>query len=301
MLVAAAWERRDLRVAAAVLVPFVATLVVYVAHDRYKFPPDTLAAHAAILATYAPAWFANPLLTVPLLLVSPGAGLAFFAPTTWLGVAGIREAGEDRVAFVRAVVLAAAGFFLFIALMRIFKGDPAWGPRYLTPLVLVSWLWAPDGFRSSSRRMGAGVVAAGVLVQLLAISVDPHRMMVERGMPNAWTAELPALLFHPATSHLFARPGEILEILTDDEHPRAFSPAPAPTASVPMAQQIGRTAEDVERYVILDELRPWWATYRHLPAEERPMPIAPTLAGLVALLLVGAALASLARQPDDGS
>ena len=111
--------------------------------------------------------------------------------------------------------------------MTIFKGDPCWGPRYLTPIFAILWIFAPA---EAVRCVGGWVVtllALGLVVQLGTLSVDPHRLYVEPGCPRRSTCR-PWLYFHPAISHLANRPREIAEILDAGGERAERSPSPSP-------------------------------------------------------------------------
>lgn len=69
------------------------------------------------------------------LLLSPGRGLAWFAPLLWLAWPGARRAWRE----VHAVGLACASGFVATLLLysgfTIWHGSEQWGPRYLVPMV----------------------------------------------------------------------------------------------------------------------------------------------------------------------
>jgi hypothetical protein len=134
-------------------------------------------------------------------------------------------------------------------------------------------------------------------VQLLALSVDPHRLNMQRDMPNGYTAYYPWSLFHPAVSNLANRPREIVEIATYDGPPAdAFTPAPSPTFTFPIVHErfmpdMGPVA--ATKYHILNSFRPWWASMPYLSPSERPVDLARTAALLAAIAVAGLGLAWL--------
>ena len=156
------------------------------------------------------------------LALSPSAGVLWYCPPVILAAAGLRYA---RAWHRRALMTAVGAFVMFISSMTIFKGDPAWGPRYLTPIFAALWLYAPEGWTRFPRRLSLALLAAGVLVQLLALTVDPHRLYVERSLPSAFGAVAPVLYFDPRNAHLANRSREIVEIWeARHDHPAESRP-----------------------------------------------------------------------------
>src|SRR5262249_4755280 len=152
-------------------------------------------------------------------------------------------------------------FFGFLCCLTFFAGDPTWGPRYLTPVFGVLWLFAPAGAACLWPGFRNFLLGAGVLVQLLGLSVDPHRLYVRRHLTAAFYYDLsPWLYADSAVSHLLNRPREIAEVLSPDRPTSAvFTPAPSPTFAFPVLNRIydeGPAA--VHRYHVLNSLRPWW-------------------------------------------
>lgn len=267
-------------------------IAAYLAFERWKFPPGTTDAHAETLATYLDVWFANPLLSWPALLFSPGASIFLYCPTIFLTFAGARRMRTELRRLVVGIAAASAVFFVVTSLTTFFKGDPSWGPRYFTPFFAVLWLFAP--FAKMRARARNGLLAFGIVVQLLAITVDPHRLYVERSLPNAWSALAPEMLFHPRTSHLVNRPREIGEILTRPVTGSEFSPG-VPTKAIPMVEDVGYGVQTIERYAMLQTFRPWWCSHPYMPPEARPVLIRRTAAGFLAILAVG--LIGVRRSP----
>jgi hypothetical protein len=233
-------------------------------------------------------------------LLSPGAGVFWYCPPLLLGLIGVVRFGGDSAWARRArwaVWTASAVFFLFVSSISFFKGDLCWGPRYLMPLFGVFWLFAPAGAARLRPLLTAAVLVLGAVVQLLALSVDPHRLNMQRDMPNGYTAYHPWALFHPAVSNLANRPREIVEIACYDGPPaEAFTPAPSPTFTFPITHptfmpDMGPAA--ATKYHILNSFRPWWASMQYLSPPERPVDLARTAGLLTALALVGLALAGL--------
>ena len=133
---------------------------VYLGYDLYKFPPGSTAGHAEIMKNYAPVWTGNPAVALLAMSVSLSAGVPFYNPAILICLSGLRAWWSREKLFCLSLSMAIAVFILFISSLTFFKGDPAWGPRYLTPIFAVLWLFAPAGSRLLrkwvvSRRAGA--------------------------------------------------------------------------------------------------------------------------------------------------
>jgi hypothetical protein len=172
--------------------------------------------------------------------------------------------------------------------LKFYKGNIAWGPRYLTPVFSVLWLFVPAGAAAAGRARTALLLGLGLLVQLLALTTDPHRVYIVNNYR-------PDRLFYDdrdyydlAVSHLFARPGEIWDVLTADVHPEEASPAPSPTYAMPPPGNELIEPSVARRYWVFAAFRPWWCWQRHLDPGEQPVDI-----GKTALLLLGVAAAGL--------
>jgi hypothetical protein len=286
-----------------VLVPLGLGYGVYRALDWYRFPPETQAEMAKILAKVIPVHPGDPIANVASLAVSPGTALLLYCPPALLGLVGLgalkREARWSFWGWVGALSI----FTGFLCSLSIVKGDMAWGPRYFTPIFGALWLLAPPGARRLSPRSSRLLVGAGVLVQLLALRVDPIRLYAERAVPVAFYFDAPWSYFDPKLSHLLNRPREIAEILADPgpKRPR-FSPSAEATsflwsrANIELAS--GRAL--LERYGVFRSLRPWWSSHRWMPSAERPVDLRWTLILQLSMTVVGAVLLawSLRLQED---
>jgi hypothetical protein len=195
------------------------------------------------------------------------------------------------------VVAAGIVFVGFVATLGTYKGDPSWGPRYLTPVASVLWLFAPMGAALLKPRLVALVLGLGLVVQLLALSVDPHRLYINRGVPSAFSSADPWAYFYPALAHLPNRPVEIYEIATQSEPAEVFTPSPSPTFAFPIINQpyLPETGPGaVRRYHVLNSFRPWWISQRFLPETERPVDLDRTVVFFLLLAAGGIAVVCLA-------
>jgi hypothetical protein len=276
----------------------VAGYAAYVMYEAAKFPPDNQAERDAILATKYPRVFlaGNPVEALLDCIAGPSSGSVWYFPPVLLCAAGLRtwwRAGQRRV--VAAVLVAFVAAVAVFSLLTFYKGGVCWGPRYLTPLFALLWLFAPDGVAVLGRPLAGLALTAGVVVQLLGLAIIPERLYLERELPSLFYTVDPWLYFNPALSHLLNRPREVIDALTAPPAPE-FTPAPAPTFTLPVMEPPyytgPRGVEGVHRYTLLNTLRPWWATFHHLPPDERPVDLAQaglvfggTLAGGLALLL----------------
>jgi hypothetical protein len=274
-------------------------IVTYKAYERYKFPLGTTDPLDAYQAQYGPLYTTNPLPGLAGMAVSPSAGALWYCPTLLLSFCGWRRwAGRDRL-FADLTLAAGASFFLYLGYLNFFKGEPSWGPRYLTPLFALLWLFAPEGARGLPRRLVVLLLALGGFVQLLALSVDPCRLFVEHALPCNYYYEAPWLGFNPAIAHLFQRPREIADVLTATQEATEYAPAHLPTYA-----PAGTPLEDCPRvlrgYHLFASLRPWWVSQRHLPTEQRPIDLGRTAALFGGLLLLGPVLMAAGCRGERG-
>lgn len=290
------WRLR-LGLAARVVAGAAVGIAAYFAYERHKFPPGSTAGHASLLAQYIPVWPGHPITALLALAISPGAGAIWYCPTLVLGWAGLWRSRLNERALIAALLGSIAVVLGFFASMSIFKGDPAWGPRYLTPAFAVVWLFAPEGAARWGRKAAAALLASGLAVQLLALTVDPHRLYVERGLPSAFGAVAPVLYFYPPVAHLVNRPREIFEVWRARSEPGdEYSPSRVPTAAIPILDEFERGPAALKRYKMLNSFRPWWVSQRYLSVESRPVPIVRTVLLELGGALSGAILILLATR-----
>lgn len=283
-------------VAAAGLLTGVGAFLLY---DFYKFPPGTRELHTKLLAAYTSPWPGHPLVAVSALALSPSAGLMWYGPTL---LVALRGALRVRLPVRLSLFVAIGVFSVFIASMSIFKGDPAWGPRYFLPVYALLWLWAPEGARVLGAPITRALIVVSILVQLMSLAVDPHRLYVERELPSAFGAVAPLAYFDPQNAHVLQRPREIVEVW-QARHAAApqFTPSGGTTFAFPVLDTLPiRGPEGVRRYVILNAFRPWWIAFQYLPRSARPVPLWPTVLWLAAMFIAGAALIGIAMRGIPG-
>jgi hypothetical protein len=266
----------------------------YEGYEWYKFPPGSTDEHTRLLARYLAPWPGDTLAGLCGLLFSPASSVFLYCPPVLLGLAGLARGRRSAPVFVAALALACAVFLVFISTMTFFKGDPCWGPRYLTPVLGALWLFAPGAAVVWPRRLTCLLLGLGVVVQLLGLSVDPHRLYVELHLRSSFYAGNEWVYFHPAVSHLLNRPREILEILEDNGADTiAFAPAACPTSAPPILEDMEGGPEALRKYRFLASLRPWWISQQWLAPADRPVPLPPAAGTLLALAALGVGLFAL--------
>jgi hypothetical protein len=305
------WGIKALRMGLVVAGLFVG-LLAYQGYEWYKYPPGQTPDHAEMLRTYCPSFPGNIFAGVLGLLFSPGGGIPWYCPTVVLSLMGMLIWWRGNRAFVASLAAACVGFLLFISSLIYFKGDPSWGPRYLTPMFAVLWIFVPAAAAFRPRPSTVLYLGFGFIVQVAGLSIDPHRLYVERGLPSAFYSAAPWLYFHPAAAHIVNRPREIVEVFDArsevDEGfipaclptspvppkinwparpvPGVQQPAPLPTSAPPCPEQFEKGPEAVHKYRFLNSFRPWWASMCYLPPPDRPVALEQT-AALLGILMAG--------------
>ncbi len=269
----------------AVITGVLIGLVVYQLYEWLRFPPGY---ERPAIKYNPPVWNATPLAAAVALLICPACGAIWYCPPVFLGFAGLMRAYRSERIWGMSVFLACAGFFASVCLLAFFKGNIAWGPRYLTPVFAVLWLFTPAAAAHAGRFRTGLLLGLGVVVQLLALTTDPHRVyIVNHFRPDALFYD-DALYYDLRTSHLFARPGEIWDVLTSDAQPEEASPAPSPTYALPPPGDDLIDPSVARRYHVFASLRPWWCWQRHLDPADRPVDLARTVLLLAAVATLGA-------------
>jgi hypothetical protein len=297
------WSRALLLVAAVLL-----GHITQKAYHAWKFPPESAAAYeAALLEKSFPMFFGNVPEALLDLSVGPSSGALWYFPPIVLALAGLSAAmrsSQRRLALATAAAVAA--FTLFVALLTFYKGGVCWGPRYLTPVFAVLWLFAPLGATRLARGAVILLLAAGALVQILGLAMVPERLYVERDLHSSFFLVDPWLNLRPELGHLANRPREIHDALTAPPSPH-FTPSPSPTFTLPVFDPPAYTGPKgiagVRSYTLLNGLRPWWASFPALPQAERPINVARTAwlfgaVGLISLFILIVNLPPRASEPS---
>lgn len=240
-----------------------------------------------------PSPLGNPIVGAAGLLFSPGKSIFLYSLPTAISLAGLVRLSREHWNLGRAVAVTASTYFALIATLSFYGGDWCWGPRYfatILPLVALGFPYArPRGFT----RVVVGVaIAAGLAVQLLALSLDHHRFFYARALPRFFWANDRGFYFHE--SALLARPGEILDSWREGvpEVATAFRPGPYPEQlTYAVFGMWGRPDLSppawMRRYGVFWLPRPWPLWMRTIPRERLPVNPDGVLAGLAVIALAG--------------
>ncbi len=251
-----------------------------------------------------PVVVANPLVGFLTLFVSPGKSVFLYSPPLILGFLSIGYLWR-RERWLTYAILGAT--LIWVALMcGTFStgGDWCWGPRYF---VNVMPLWAlPFPFLRPGkilRRLAIAIVGLGLVVQLMAVSMDFQRFFFERRLSIFFFVQDPGYYFKH--SALLARPSEILS-LREGIPPTAhrFSPTPypdlltycffgLPTNTLYMADQW------VREFKVFYLPRPWPFWLRDIEPSRRPINLTAWLLGCLAVLMLGSVFILRGLRPAE--
>jgi hypothetical protein len=247
-------------------------VAIYGGYNLYKFPPGSTASHAEISKRYGPVWAANPFVGLLVMSFSLSAGVPFYNPAILVCLSGLKQWWRSEMLFCLALATAMTIFILFISFLTFFKGDPAWGPRYLTPIFAVLWIFVPVGSQLLRRWVLVATLGLGFLVQLAALCIDPHRLYVERSLPSSFYLASPELYFNSTISHIINRPREITEAIANQPNrAERYSPSPVPTFAFPVIDFVEKGPTAVRKYHVLSGFRFWWASFLYLELSLRPI------------------------------
>ncbi len=288
---------------------------IYEAYEAYKFPAG--AVEPEYLTGKPPQWTPNPLPGLAGLALSPGCGMLWYCPPVFLSWCGWRiwRGHRRQRPFCFAVLGASVVFTVFLSFLTFFKGEPCWGPRYMTPVFALWWVFVPAGCASVRIGVARTVLVLGVAVQMLALSVDPQRLFVQIPLHWGYYNAFPWLGFDGSISHLIQRPRELVEVLTPRDAPvPEYSPAPLPTHAggintcpawatsliglmagpgsalngsaamrpISIVQAPVLTQAALTRYHIFNSPRPWPISQWYLSEQARPVDLGKTIALLAA-------------------
>jgi hypothetical protein len=316
--------RRQLVPLGLVLAGLALGVAAHKGYEWYKFPPGQCDPDSMAEEMYGKVWVADPLPGLSGLTISPSSGALWYCPTLLLSFAGWLAWRRQLPGFCKALAAASLLFTLFLSFLTFFKGEPCWGPRYLTPMFALWWIFVPTAAAAMRRSFVVLLLGLGVLVQLLALSVDPQRLLLAKAIPFNYYQYDRHLHFHPELSHLLQRPREIRDILGRQRRAPYYTTAPYATyaTKVPSVYPVVLTSalghgtlpmplrpltmttafqqstmhgpvqylEAVERYHVFASFRPWWLSQLYLTPEERPVDMARTLLLLLAVGSLGLGL-----------
>jgi len=223
--------------------------------------------------------FGNPVIGLFGLFFSPAKSILLYSPTVVLALIGLRRLlTQDPERFI-PIPACLVIHLAIVSSLRFWAGEWAWGPRYLVATLPLTSLGLPFAWRKGERRglergVSVLVCGAGLIVQLLAISVDHQRYYFERSLePFFWRDEAKMYTGSP----LLARPGELAAVLSGRDLPlaRAFVPSPRPlsmTSSIFGPPPNRNAPEWMREYLVFLVPRPWPLWSRYLPKQYRPGP-----------------------------
>jgi hypothetical protein len=124
------------------------------------------------------------------MLASPNKSAFLYTPPLVLALLGAPAAFRTAPRLGLAMVAMCVPTFLVYATYRSWSGDYAWGPRFfvwLVPVLLIPMAWFIDQMSRWRRGFVGAVVAAGICVQLLGISLYwDHFIRVAIAAKNQW-------------------------------------------------------------------------------------------------------------------
>jgi hypothetical protein len=291
---AATWRARDVDRAALVrYVSFGAAcgvgLLLFVAFNYGRFGTAL-----APIRYQASLFSGNPIAGLLSLGVSPGKSILLFSPPVILAVAGAKGLFRRAPVVVVAVILVSLVHVLLIVQFPFFGGDWCWGPRYLLILVPLWALAFPFAGLAVGRSIIGIIVTAGLVVQLMGISIDYQRFFLERDFrPYFWVDQW----VYFKHSQLMARTRELRALARDGVPADATRFSPTPNAQVtytPGGPPEGRRPSIwMRQFAVFYTLRPWPLWIYGLDAERRPIEPAPLLWACGALLAGGLVLLTL--------
>ena len=282
----------------AILAGAAVGLIVYQGYEWLRFPPGF---ERPTVKWNPPMWAENPLAAAAALLVSPVCGATWYCPPVVLGFAGLMRSLRTERAWAPSILIACGGYFAFICSLAFFKGNVAWGPRYLTPVFAVLWLFVPAAAAVAGRLRTGILLSLGLVTQLLGLSTDPHRAYIVAGIPPHVLLYENSAYYDWRLSHLVTRPGEIWDVLTNDDDASESSPAPTTMYALPLPDMKLIEPSVARRYHVFADFRPWWCWQRHLDPADRPVDLAAAAALLLAVAAAGITLGLAGAKPSPRS
>jgi hypothetical protein len=240
--------------------------------------------------------FGNPLAGFLTLLVSPGKSIFLYSPPLVLGLLGMGSFWRRHREIAVAVLMASLSLVLFLSCICFVGGDWCWGPRYLAVLVPLWALVFPFvPLNRARRKLVVAIVGVGLLVQVMALSVENQRFFLENGFRDYFWAEDSWVYFKH--SALFERVGEMMS-LTDGLPPTArfFNSLPVTNwctytlLGPPPEMDRSLSPSWMRNYKIFYLPRPWPLWMSYLPPPQRPVDLDAWLVGLLGLVGLGAGL-----------
>jgi hypothetical protein len=234
--------------------------------------------------------------------VSPGKSIVLFSPPVVLAAAGAFGMLRRAPTLTVAILLVSLIHGALVLQLTFFGGDWCWGPRYLLVLVPLWALAAPFAAAHLRPVVVIGVLAAGLSVQVLAVSVDHQRFFFHHDLrPHFWLDQWAYF----KRSQLLDRPRELVTVLTQGVPPEATRFAPTPQGDVTYTPASPRTYDVPGRiwskqFAVFHVLRPWPLWLRWVDPGRRPVDPRPLLA-VCGVLFAGGGLfivRAVRRRPE---
>ena len=245
---------------------------------------------------FHPPLLGNPLAGFLTLLVSPGKSVFLYSPPLILGLFGIGALWRRRPELAATIAATSVTLVLFLSCISFAGGDWCWGPRYLTPLLPLWALCFPFLTKvKNGRKLAIAVISAGLLVQLLGLSVENQRFFFEKSLKTFFWAEDPWVYFKH--SALYSRIGETLSLfqgVPPTAHVFNSLPIPnwttyvslGPTRDVPLSQ----TPLWLRNFQVYFLPRPWPLWMASLKDSLHPVNLHLWLEGVLGLAMLGVGL-----------
>ena len=222
------------------------------------------------------------------LTVSPAASVFLYAPLAGIGAIVLIRLWADAHSYARLVVPMSAALFVFYALLEDWLGTRSYGPRYLVPLLALTYaplaLVPAMGWRTWATRLAAGVAVLSVVVQVPGVLVNFATVGEADGLPSANRQP-----FAWRSSPLVRNSLAVMTALPVNIHALAGAAAPPEEHAAQAADLASRLAFSLDL---------WWLYLFHLGKLTAARAL-----GCAAALLLSAALllfAALFRRPSPG-
>lgn len=192
------------------------------------------------------------------LLASPGKGLLWFSPVVVLAVPAWTSFRKVRPKIADGIATTAVLYLLFYAANFAWHGSVwSWGPRYIVPItapVLVGIAFLPDQLRW--RRLLAAAALASVFVQIIAVTADHRRYLMEEYMEDPSDFE-ERMLYNPSASPVVGQLGSAVHVVNSTLQGDNFQPyiATGPWHSVARPASIEMMLEQSIDQNVVDL---WW-------------------------------------------
>ncbi len=238
----------------------------------------------------------NPVSGFATLILSPGKSIFLYSPPLILALLGMRRLRRLQPELASAVISSSVALVIVLSYFWGAGGDWCWGPRYLVVLLPLWSLAFPFlSFPGTLRRnLTIAVVGLGLIVQILALSVENQRFFFARALDDDFYAQDDWAYFKH--SALFARIGEVISL--KDGPPataKFFTSVPIPRLAThcilghPGWMRRSEAPEWMKNFKIYYLPRPWPLWMRTINPVLRPINMAIWLEGLAAMFLAGIA------------